>query len=300
MSIANCYNFWTELNTVVKFIQDVAKCLCKDSQNCIFIVHQHCRRSKSVNLSRGGTGLKRLNYHQAINATWQPMHSSVLCQTIWYNFHWGYPQQWWQIQDGWEKYAIFDQYRALLEMVYNINSDYRRLIGSRMRSIERYHFQWPWVTPIYHKPFWVTINTRFGTSVDHGESKPICDKPPPNGHGQIIWLILGHDQFLGHIAVLSTSMRPIVTDRVARSVTVVSPAKTTKPIKTAFGLWTWVGPRNHVLDGGPNHPMRRGNFRVKYQPSVKYRDAVPWAVQKRLNQSIRHLRCRVWWTQATT
>jgi len=44
-------------------------------------------------------------------------------------------------------------------------------------------------------------------------------------------------------------MWPIVTDRVARSVTVVNPAKTAEPIKMLFGLWTWVGPRNLVLDG---------------------------------------------------
>jgi len=27
-------------------------------------------------------------------------------------------------------------------------------------------------------------------------------------------------------------------------------AKTVKPIKMPFGLWAWVGPRRHVLDGG--------------------------------------------------
>jgi len=51
--------------------------------------------------------------------------------------------------------------------------------------------------------------------------------------------------------------RPIVTDRVpwsvglsvGLSVTVVSPAKTAEPIEMLFGLKTWVGPGNHVLDG---------------------------------------------------
>ena len=42
------------------------------------------------------------------------------------------------------------------------------------------------------------------------------------------------------------------------SVTVVSPAKTTEPIEIAFGLWTQVGPRNHVADWGPDHPMESG------------------------------------------
>jgi len=44
----------------------------------------------------------------------------------------------------------------------------------------------------------------------------------------------------------------IVTDPnsvVCLSVTVVSPAKTAEPIEMPFGLWTLVGPRNHVLDG---------------------------------------------------
>jgi len=44
-------------------------------------------------------------------------------------------------------------------------------------------------------------------------------------------------------------MQPIDTDRVAwsvcRSVTLVSPAKTTQPIEMPFGLWTRMGPRNH-------------------------------------------------------
>jgi len=36
------------------------------------------------------------------------------------------------------------------------------------------------------------------------------------------------------------------------SVTVVSPAKTAVPIEMPFGLWSWMGRRNHVLeDGGP-------------------------------------------------
>jgi len=51
-------------------------------------------------------------------------------------------------------------------------------------------------------------------------------------------------------------MRPVVTDRVTwsvglagLSVTLVSPAKAAGPIEMPFGLWTWVGPENHVLDG---------------------------------------------------
>jgi len=50
-------------------------------------------------------------------------------------------------------------------------------------------------------------------------------------------------------------MRPIVTQPssvVCLSVTLVSPAKTAAPIKMPFGLRTPVGPRNHVLHGGPD------------------------------------------------
>ena len=56
-------------------------------------------------------------------------------------------------------------------------------------------------------------------------------------------------------------MRPIVTNRVVWSVgrwtehtnvkhTVASPAKTAEPIEVPFGMWTRVGPRNHILDNG--------------------------------------------------
>jgi len=63
------------------------------------------------------------------------------------------------------------------------------------------------------------------------------------------------------------SMRPVVTDRVAWSVslsvglsvshTIVSPAKTTEPIELPFGLRTQVGPVTWVPDP---FSMGRGNF----------------------------------------
>jgi len=48
------------------------------------------------------------------------------------------------------------------------------------------------------------------------------------------------------------------TDRVAwsvclsvcLSVTIVNPAKTTEPIEMPSGVWTYLGPRKHVLDKG--------------------------------------------------
>jgi len=54
-------------------------------------------------------------------------------------------------------------------------------------------------------------------------------------------------------------MQPIVTDGVAwsvcLSVMIMSHAKTAEPIEMLFGLWTRVGPRNQVLDGGPDSAM---------------------------------------------
>jgi len=54
-------------------------------------------------------------------------------------------------------------------------------------------------------------------------------------------------------------MRLIVTDQavclsVSLSVTVVSPAKRVETIEMLFMLRSWVGPRNHVLDRGPDPP----------------------------------------------
>ena len=59
-------------------------------------------------------------------------------------------------------------------------------------------------------------------------------------------------------------MRPIVTNRVAWSVgrsvyvTVVSPAKTAKPIEMPLGVWAQMGTVNHVLDGRNQIPNEKG------------------------------------------
>jgi len=37
-----------------------------------------------------------------------------------------------------------------------------------------------------------------------------------------------------------------------------------------FGLFARMGPRNYVLDGGPDPPHRKGQFRGKGAPIVKY------------------------------
>jgi len=53
-------------------------------------------------------------------------------------------------------------------------------------------------------------------------------------------------------------MQPVVTDGVSWSVglsaTIMSRAKNAELIEVAFGVWIPVGPRKHVMDGGPNHP----------------------------------------------
>jgi len=98
--------------------------------------------------------------------------------------------------------------------------------------------------------------------------------------------------FLGRIAVLRTYMRPIVRDRVAwsvcrsvcLSVILVSPAKTAEPTEMPFGLRTRVGPRDHVLDAGPDLPTGRGNFEGKVMPA----DLSPLATAHEL---VRRLRC---------
>ena len=66
----------------------------------------------------------------------------------------------------------------------------------------------------------------------------------------------------------------VVCRSVGRSVclvTLVSPAL----IEMPFGLRTRVGPRNHVLDGGPDPSMGMGNFEGgKGRPIVKHRDTL--------------------------
>jgi len=62
-------------------------------------------------------------------------------------------------------------------------------------------------------------------------------------------------------------MRPIATDGSSWSVYLVcllvafvKPAKTAEPIKMLFWWVTYVGPRNHVLDGGQDPSTGRSNF----------------------------------------
>jgi len=82
-----------------------------------------------------------------------------------------------------------------------------------------------------------------------------------------------------------TSMRPVITDgvvwSVSLSVTIMSPAKTTEPMEMPFGLWTVVGPSNHnKLDGVQVPHGKRQFWGERRRSIVKYRDTLPWAVQK--------------------
>jgi len=64
-------------------------------------------------------------------------------------------------------------------------------------------------------------------------------------------------------------MRPIATDTVCWSICLsvmtvsaaMSTAKTAELIEMPFLIWTWVDPRNHVLDRGPDPLTWRGNFK---------------------------------------
>jgi len=53
-------------------------------------------------------------------------------------------------------------------------------------------------------------------------------------------------------------------------------AKTAKPIELPFRLWACMGPRNHVLDGGPMESANSGGVGT---PVVKYRHFLLRSVQ---------------------
>ena len=61
---------------------------------------------------------------------------------------------------------------------------------------------------------------------------------------------------------------------VCLSVTVVSTTNIAEPIEVPFRLMTRVGPRNHVLHGGPDPPREVAIFRGEGWPIVKYRDTL--------------------------
>ena len=67
----------------------------------------------------------------------------------------------------------------------------------------------------------------------------------------------------------------------------------------AFGLRTWVGPRNHVLDG-VRHPLWEGAIFWGKGAHCKYRDFLPWDMQQRLNRSISRLGCGLRWAEGSS
>ena len=55
--------------------------------------------------------------------------------------------------------------------------------------------------------------------------------------------------------------------------TAVRCAKTAEQIKMPFGLWAWVGSRNHVLHGGPDPHAQKSNFRGQVMPGHAQRQS---------------------------
>ena len=66
----------------------------------------------------------------------------------------------------------------------------------------------------------------------------------------------------------------MVCRSVGLSVTIMSPAKTAELIEMPFGLWSWVGPRNHVLDRVQTSARKGAILRGKGRPIIKYRTAI--------------------------
>jgi len=91
----------------------------------------------------------------------------------------------------------------------------------------------------------------------------------------IIFIRLHHHTRYVDVAYCDTQSS-VVCQSVCVSVMIVSPAKTDEPIETLFGMWTWVGPQNHVLDESPDTRCKGAILRSgKGRPIVKYRDSLP-------------------------
>ena len=65
-----------------------------------------------------------------------------------------------------------------------------------------------------------------------------------------------------HVAWMRPIATHVVTWSVCMSVTGMNLAKTAEPTEMPFGVWTSVGPNNHVLDGGPEPPGEAEILRV--------------------------------------
>ena len=69
----------------------------------------------------------------------------------------------------------------------------------------------------------------------------------------------------------------------------MSPEETADSVEMASGMWSAVGPSNHVLDGGPDPSMVRGNFGGISSPIEKHWDCVFPGVQRQV--SLNRERC---------
>jgi len=52
-----------------------------------------------------------------------------------------------------------------------------------------------------------------------------------------------------------------------------------EPIVMMFGMLTWVGPRNHVLDGCPDPRTLRGNFGGEKGPAQDMPRHAQWSIR---------------------
>jgi len=48
-----------------------------------------------------------------------------------------------------------------------------------------------------------------------------------------------------------------------------------EPIEMPFGFLAWTGPRNHILDEGPDPPIAMGQLCGGRAAHFKYRDVLP-------------------------
>ena len=85
----------------------------------------------------------------------------------------------------------------------------------------------------------------FGLRTQVGPGNHVLDwGPDPPWKREILGERAFHCKLKGHFAVSCANMAEMVK----------------MAMEMPFGLWTWMGPRNHVLDGGRDPPMGRGNF----------------------------------------
>ena len=78
----------------------------------------------------------------------------------------------------------------------------------------------------------------------------------------------------------------------------VGPAKMAEPIEMPFELRTLVGPRNHVIDGGPVLLWEGAILRGEGSSIVKYRDTLQSSLQRWLNRLRCPLGCGLRWAQS--